>query len=197
MARLDLGSVLIPMPEGSQLQVELTEGGYRARCGSSHSTVVSPSPPTPHRRARPVARGGRRARRLASQGLGQGRHQGRPVGPGSDRQRLRRRAFHRGRRLPLDNSLRRQRPARDDRRADRGGPGSVGGHRRSPRRHPAAGTDTVAGAAARADGGAAAGGGRPTGSAASRHGRTAQRADRAPSAEGSAMQQLRSTSTGG
>ena len=27
LARLDLGSVLIPMPEGSQLQVELTEGG--------------------------------------------------------------------------------------------------------------------------------------------------------------------------
>ena len=27
LARLDLGSVLIPMPEGSQLQVELTESG--------------------------------------------------------------------------------------------------------------------------------------------------------------------------
>jgi Protein of unknown function (DUF3710) len=27
LARLDLGSVLIPMPEGSQLQVELTDGG--------------------------------------------------------------------------------------------------------------------------------------------------------------------------
>jgi hypothetical protein len=27
LARLDLGSVLMPMPEGSQLQVELTEGG--------------------------------------------------------------------------------------------------------------------------------------------------------------------------
>ena len=119
VARLDLGSVLIPVPEAGQLQVELNPAGRAERGLGDHAQR-----PVHHRGVcrtqdrRAVARGRHRAGRFAAQGLGaRSRIEDGPwgrevVGVAAMDQR-RRDALHRGRRLPLDGPLRGQRGGRD------------------------------------------------------------------------------------
>jgi len=103
LARLDLGSVLIPMPEAGQLQVELTETGV-----PSAVWIVTPNGRFTIAAYAAPKTGGYGARWPASlrtrcAGLGQSHHQGWSVGAGGGRYRLGRSALHRSRRLPLDD----------------------------------------------------------------------------------------------
>lgn len=61
VGRLDLGSVLIPLPEAGQVQVELNETGVPSAVWWSRPTGVSPSRPCRPEERRAVARGGHRA----------------------------------------------------------------------------------------------------------------------------------------
>ncbi len=86
VARLDLGSVLIPMPEAGQVQVELTERGVPSAVWvvtpNGRFTVAAYAAP----KTRGAVAGGRLGTgRLAAQGRRQGADRGRPVGPGGGR----------------------------------------------------------------------------------------------------------------
>ena len=165
--RLDLGSVLIPMPEAGQVQVELTEMGVPSAVWvvtpNGRFTIAAYAAPKTAGLWREVAteladslrkdvpkvsiEDGPWGREIV--GVVEGR-----AGPAA-----RRRPVHRRRRLSLDDPMRRQRPAGQDRGAGRRSAECVGGHRCSARRDADAGPHPAAGATARADGGAAARGG--------------------------------------
>ena len=116
LARLDLGSVSIPMPEAGQVQVELTDTGVPSAVWVVTRTRRFTIAATPH--PRPRACGGRsppswptrcaktsprsrsRTARGAEEVVGLAADQGQGAGVG---------AVHRGRRLSLDDPLRRQR----------------------------------------------------------------------------------------
>ena len=204
VGRLDLGSVLIPMPEAGQVQVELTEGGVPSAVWvvtpNGRFTVAAYAAPKSAALWREVATElADSLRKDASEVRIEDGPWGREVvGVGAGRCG----PVHRRRRLPVDDPLRRERPAGDHRRAERRGAGSLGGHRCSSRRHAAAGAHPASGAVARADGRAAAGRRRAAGapqqaassSSSSSHRRRSP--SRAAASTGSAMQQLR-TITGG
>ena len=159
LARLDLGSVLIPMPEGSQLQVELTETGVPSAVWvitpNGRFTIAAYAAPKTAGLWREVA--GELADSLRKDSakvvIKDGPWGREVIGTASgvvhfigvDGYRWMIRCVVNGPHETIDA-------------LDAGGAGGVGGHRRSPRRHAAAGPDAVAGAAARADGRAAAGG---------------------------------------
>ena len=119
VARLDLGSVLIPMPEAGQVQVELTEGGVPSAVWvvtpNGRFTVAAYAAPKSAALWREVAT--ELADSLRKDAAGSA-DRGRPVGPRGGRRRTGGRGpVHRRRRLPLDDPLRRERPAGDHRRA--------------------------------------------------------------------------------
>ena len=160
------------MPEAGQVQVELTEMGVPSAVWvvtpNGRFTIAAYAAPKTAGLWREVAT------ELADslrKDVAQGQHRGRPVGPRGRRRvegragpAARRRPVHRRRRLPLDDPMRGQRPAGQNRGAGRRGAKCVGGHRCSARRDAAAGPHPVTGATARADGRAAARGrgtGRP------------------------------------
>ncbi len=119
VARLDLGSVLVPMPEAGQVQVELTEGGVPSAVWvvtpNGRFTVAAYAAPKSATLWREVATElADSLRKDASQvriedgpWAGGGRRRGGRGGP-----------VHRSRRLPVDDPLCRQRPAGDHRRAE-------------------------------------------------------------------------------
>ncbi len=162
LARLDLGSVLIPMPEAGQVQVELTERGVPSAVWvvtpNGRFTIAAYAAPKTAGLWREVAIG---AGRLAAQGRPQGQHRGRPVGPRGRRRRGDRTSAGVVRFIGVDGYRWMIRcvvngPQETIDGAGRRGARSVGGHRRSSRRHAAAGPHPAAGAVARADGRAAA-----------------------------------------
>ena len=168
LGRLDLGSVLIPMPEAGQVQVELTEMGVPSAVWvvtpNGRFTIAAYAAPKTAGLWREVAseladslrkdvpkvsiEDGPWGREVV--GLARGR-----TGPAA-----RRGPVHRRRRLSLDDPMRRQRPAGQDRGAGRRSTKRIGRHRRSPGRDADAGPHPATGAIAGADGGAAACGGR-------------------------------------
>ena len=94
LARLDLGSVLIPMPPGGQIQVEFNQTGVPTAIWvvtpNGRFTIATYAAPEV---AGAVAGGGRRVGRGAAQRQCRGVHRGRPVGPRSGRRRRRRCPF--------------------------------------------------------------------------------------------------------
>ena len=82
VGRLDLGSVLIPLPEAGQVQVELTQQGVPSAVWvvtpNGRFTVAAYAAP---KTAGPVARSRVRTGRLAAQGRHPGADPGRPMGP--------------------------------------------------------------------------------------------------------------------
>ncbi len=80
--RLDLGSVLIPLPEAGQVQVELTPQGVPSAVWvvtpNGRFTVAAYAAP---KECGAVARGRHRTGGLTAQGRHRGGDQGRPVGP--------------------------------------------------------------------------------------------------------------------
>ena len=118
VGRLDLGSVLIPLPEAGQVQVELTQQGVPSAVWvvtpNGRFTVAAYAAP---KTAGPVARSRRpnwptrcartppRCRSRTAHGAARSSARRRRTGTG------RRRAVHRRRRLSLDDPLRRQRPS--------------------------------------------------------------------------------------
>src|SRR6202048_2205787 len=152
VARLNLGSVLIPVPETGQLQVELTETGVPSAVWvitpNGRFTIAAYAAPKTTGLWRDVAAGTGEWLR---------------VGARSVRRRWKwPRSIHRGRRVPLDDPLRGQRSGRHGRCRGRRSAKRVGRHRGTPRRHPDAGAPTAAGGGARGDGRAAARGRRST-----------------------------------
>ena len=186
VARLDLGSVLIPMPEAGQVQVELTEGGVPSAVWvvtpNGRFTVAAYAAPKSATLWREVATElADSLRKDASEVRIEDGPWGREVVGaaaagvvrfiGVDGYRWMIRCVVNGPQEAID--------ALSDR-----GAGSIGGHRCSPRRYPAAGAHPASRAVARADGRAAAGrrrAGRPTGrSAAGTAAAAADGARRAP-----------------
>ena len=121
VARLDLGSVLIPMPEAGQVQVELTEGGVPSAVWvvtpNGRFTVAAYAAPKTAALWREVATElADSLRKDAAQVQIEDGPWGRevvgaaPAGRGP---------VHRRRRLPVDDPLRRERPAGDHRSAER------------------------------------------------------------------------------
>ena len=86
LARLDLGSVLIPMPEAGQVQVELTETGVPSAVWvvtpNGRFTIAAYAAP---KSDGAVAGSGHRTGRFAAQGFRRRQHRGRPVGTRSRR----------------------------------------------------------------------------------------------------------------
>ena len=134
LARLDLGSVLIPMPEAGQLQVELTETGVPSAVWvvtpNGRFTIAAYAAPKTGGLWREVA--GELADSLRNDSAKVSIKDG-PWGREVVGYRLRCGALHRGRRLPLDDPLRHQRPPRDHGSPRAGGASGVGGHRGSSR----------------------------------------------------------------
>ncbi len=136
LARLDLGSVLIPMPEGGQVQVEINETGVPSAVWvvtpDGRFTVAAYAAPKSAGLWREVAAELADSLRkdVPKVSIEDGPWGREVVGPGG---RARPGAVHRGRRIPLDGPLRGQRSRGPDRRAGRAGARSVGRHRGSAR----------------------------------------------------------------
>jgi hypothetical protein len=140
LARLDLGSVLIPMPPNGQIQVEFNQGGVPTAIWvvtpNGRFTIAAYAAPKSPGLWREVA--AELAEALRNDKAAVSIEDG-PWG---------REVVHRGRRLPLDDPLCCQQHARGDAGPGGRGPTSVGRHGGSPRRDPVAGANPVAGAAA-------------------------------------------------
>ena len=120
VGRLDLGSVLVPMPEAGQVQVEVNEAGAPSAVWvvtpNGRFTIAAYAAPKSAGLWREVAAELAEALRKDT---AEREHRERSVGPRGRRGRRGRGAFHRRRRIPLDDPLCCQRGAGDHWRAGR------------------------------------------------------------------------------